>query len=703
MKPNVANETKRYNEVKQLTFIKMKNSNKINIRLVIKFIFACTKQSGSQCILSRKSSLWIVFAFKSDAQNFLSKLQEIYPDAVISKSPSDLPLAMHMNPYTVKSCKRIFIDETTSDFEADKSKIVEVKPKMAMQVNSQYQSSSTKPSVDIHLVSAKSKASKESVETSQEPQNIVKRDVRGDNELNMFFLCGNYSVSHVIDCQPSKWSLLYNLFEKLYDLGAKKVIYDGNLYCAHFESASAYQDGFERIRSCYLQHLEFVYASETQKQEVTKKMDQYITGIPWCLNQELDLCCLRAKIESKYHADFIEMSKNILRNSECIFVKSLQGEIWIGFPDEIIRENSKKRVDAVLVCCAHNNNVSMAKPSNELLEYINFNDLVGDAYDLVFLSRLLEGSDSIDRPGIIDRISLQRMEEKECNEGAYHITVEGFFSWKEGNPAMFRSLLSLSQIVKIFVNFSKVIPLAATASYERVRLSYYSFYEAEFARHCINKLKTAEVPYFDEFRGVPSAVENSLCTQISEYYIINDKRKVLEKILQNKSLVDKLDSNSSTAQSTSDIDALYSEVAQELFLFVITTNSGFKFTSRMISIIKMHLVDWERSACSESEGEIWVSVDDLEKGNRAKAEIEKIKFKLLHENDEDDFDVGVVVKLVSNCPGVVENKLVNSSKTHMHTNWYFDNDAVPLGHFNYNYRKAVGISTRQYFQSMKLI
>uniref|UniRef100_T1KGL0 Uncharacterized protein n=1 Tax=Tetranychus urticae TaxID=32264 RepID=T1KGL0_TETUR len=630
----------------------------------------------------------------------------MYPDAVISEYPDDLESVFHENlmlhNYTVKSYKLKVTYEIFSDFETDNCNIV--KPKMAMQVNVKDQSS-IKPAVDIHMsADIESEASKEPVGMSQEQQNIVNRD---DDKLNMFFRCDNYSVSHGLDCQPTKWSLLYNLFEKLYDLGAKKVIFDGNLYCAHFDSAFAYQEAFERIRSCYLEHLEFVHASETQKQEVSMKMCLFY--IPWCLNQELDLCCLMVKIESKHHADFIKTSKNILRNRECIFIKSVPGEIWIGFPDEIICENSKKtllRVEAVTACCTRNNDVSMAKPSNELLKSIMSDDLVGDAYDLAFLSRLLKNSDSNDRhPPIIEQIRLQRMEEKECSEDTYHIEVRGYFFNK--NSARFRSLSSRSQIAKIFVNLSKVIPLAITVMHDRAKLLYYSRYEAEFARHCINKLKTAEVPYFEVFHGVPGYVEEGLVLYWPEYYIINDQRKVLEKIVQNKNQVEELDSNSSKIQSTSDIDVLDEKVALKLkYILVITANSEFKFTSEMISIIKIHLLYYP---LIEFANKIWVGFEDLGSVNRAKARIDKLKFKLLHENDEDDFDVGAVAKLVSNFPTKVvkmlANKLVDSTKKHkhMHTYWKRNYDDVSLGHFNYNYRKAVGMSTSQYFQSMELV
>uniref|UniRef100_T1KGK5 Uncharacterized protein n=1 Tax=Tetranychus urticae TaxID=32264 RepID=T1KGK5_TETUR len=669
----------------------MSNSNEVDISKFIKFCIACTKQSGSQCILSRKSYLWIVFSCKSDAQVCLAKVQIMYPESIISEPPIDLTLTSNENPYTVESCEQIVPNEAASDSGADNSNIAIVKPERAMQANKLESSSN----IACTSTNIEPKVSKESVTTSVKPRKNVNFDVPGDNELKMFFRCDNYSVSHLLDCQPGKWSLLYNLFEQLYDLGAKKVIFDGNFYCAHFDSASAYQEAFEKMHLRYLEPLEFANVPKTSKNEVTKKMDRYITGIPWCLNRELDLCCLRLKIESNLHDEFIEMNKSILGMHECIFIKSVPEEIWIGFPDELICKNSKKTLIGLLANPPKTYSL-MTKPSNQLLESINFHDLAGDAYDLAFLSRLLGGSDSVYRPNIIERIGLQRMEVKECNDAAFHITVTGNFNNRTG-----WDLVWPSQIVKIFVKLSKVIPLAATASYEEVKLIYNSWHEAHAARHFIKKLTTDEVPYFREFRGSSIVQQQQLAySNILEYYFINDKRKVLEKIVQNKNQVNKLDLNSSTVQSTSEIDLLDGKVAQKLqYLFTISTNSGFKFTSEMISIITMHLVQMGCPVCIEFQDKIWVGVDDLDKGNKVKTRFRYLNFKILHENDEDDFDVGIVMQLATNIPTKVfemlADKLISPTKT-LAKNTYAN--AVPLGHFNYNYRKAVGMSNSRYCQ-----
>uniref|UniRef100_T1KGK8 NYN domain-containing protein n=1 Tax=Tetranychus urticae TaxID=32264 RepID=T1KGK8_TETUR len=693
-------QTKSNNEVKQLTFIKMNNSNEVDISKFIKFCIACTSQLGSQCILTRKPFLWIVFSYKSDAQKVLPKVQIMYPDAIISEPQIDFTLSSHENAYTVESCEQKVSNETSSDSGADNSNIAIVKPERAMQINLQDQSSSITPVADIRVIS--NIEPKASVTTNVKPQKIINFDVPVDKERRMFFRCGNYSVSHLLDCQPTKWSLLYNLFEKLYDLGAKKVICDGNLYCAHFDSASAYQEAFEKMHSRYFEPLEFANVPKLRENEVTKKLDRYITGIPWCLNQELDLRCHTAKVESNLHEEFIEMSKNILGNHECIFIKSVPEEIWIGFPDELICRKTMKILLGLLSNLGVPANVSMGSPSNELLESINFHDLAGDAYDLAFLSRLFESSESIYRPNIIERISHQRMEVKECNDAVFHITVTGNFNYRPG-----WLLVRLSQIVKIFVNFSKVIPLAATASFEKVNLIFNTWHEAHAARHFIKNLKTDEVPYFREFRGAGIVQQQPLdCSTISEYYFINDQRKVLEKIVQNKNQVAKLNSNLSTVQSTEDISVKAEALKKRLnYLFVITPyNCGFKFTFEIISIIIMNLVQMDCPSWIESKGKIWVGVDDLEKGNRAKARIEMIKFKLLHENDEYDFNFEIVMQLRKNIPEnffkFLAKKLINPTKT-LTKNTYAS--AVPLGHFNYNYRKAVGMSSSRYLQLSEMI
>uniref|UniRef100_T1KGL3 Uncharacterized protein n=1 Tax=Tetranychus urticae TaxID=32264 RepID=T1KGL3_TETUR len=662
----------------------MNNSNEVDISKFIKFCIACTSQLGSQCILTRKPFLWIVFSYKSDAQKVLPKVQIMYPDAIISEPPIDLTLTTHESPYTVESCEQVVPNEASSDSGADNSNIAIVKPERAMQINLQDQSSSIASVAGIRLSDDNEpKASMELVTTSIEPQNIFNLDVCVDKDSKIFFRCDSSFVTLMLYYQPTKWTLLYNLFEKLYDLGAKKVIFDGNLYCAHFDSVSAYQEAFTEKRSRYLEHLEVVNVSKTHRHEVTKKMDRYITGTPWCLNQELDLCCLVVKIESKLHNEFIEMCKNILGNRECIFIKSVPGEIWIGFPDELICKNSKKTVIRLLADLPQTN-VSMAKPSNELLESINFPDLVGDAYDLAFLSSQLESSKPITRPRIIQQMSLKQMQGQKFNEALFHITV------------------------KIFVKFSKVIPLAATASYFAVNLIYNSWYEAHASRHFLDKLTLAEVPYFKELHKASEVKRQQVtCYDFLEYYIINDQRKVLEKIVQNKNPVEKLDSNSSTVQSPADIDVLDREMIKKLqYLFTISTNSGFKFTSEMISIIKMNLVQMECPACIEFQDKIWVGVDDLEKGNKVKARFRYLNFKMLHEKDENDFDVGIVMQLVPSIPTkiakMLANKLIKTTEAPV-ANVPLLTQAVPLGHFNYNYRKAVGMSISRYCQSYESV
>uniref|UniRef100_T1KGJ7 NYN domain-containing protein n=1 Tax=Tetranychus urticae TaxID=32264 RepID=T1KGJ7_TETUR len=629
-------QSKIKNEAKQLTFIKMNNSNEADDSKIIKFCIACTLESGSQCILSTKSYLWIVFLFKSDAQKFLPKVQILYPKAFISEPPIDLKSKCLKNPYFVESCGEIVTNGVSS--------------------------------------------------------NVTSRDVHNDIDWKIFFRYDCDFIPPRPYYEPTKWSLLYSLFEKLYDLGAKKVILDGNLYCVHFNSVSAYQGAYEKLSSLYLEPLESVDASEAHKLKAAKEMTRY-SGIPWCLNEQLDLSCLVIKTDSQFHDHFMDIDKNILGNHECIFVKSIPGEIWICFPDELICKDSEKtvmRFSAIL-----QNNVSMAKPSNELLESINFRDLVGDAYDLAFLSNQLEDLEPIKRPKIIERIKMQRIQEQECNGSIFHFSVQGTFydRWWLNN-------LTLEQIVKILVNFSKVIPLAATASYESVDLIYNSWHEAHAARHFMNKLTAAEVSYFSEFRGT-SSVQLSVPSNYSEYYIINDKRKVLDKIVQNKSMVDQLDSNSSTVQSTTDIEVKLDEemMKKTQNFFVITTNSGFKFTSGMLSIIKLNLIQMNCPVCIAFEDKIWVTVDDLEKGKKFKTRIEQIKFKILHEY-EDDFEVAVVMKSIQEVPPKVTkmlaNKLMNPKESVR--NVYLNCDVYPLGHFNYSYRKAVGISTNRYCQ-----
>uniref|UniRef100_T1KGI4 NYN domain-containing protein n=1 Tax=Tetranychus urticae TaxID=32264 RepID=T1KGI4_TETUR len=696
IKPNKTMKMKNNKEVKRLTFIKMSISMETDNRKIIKFCIACTKQSGSQCILSRKPFLWIVFSFKSDAQDCLSKVQIMYPDAIIADPPVDLTSKYHENLYTVESCEQKVTNEAIS--QADNA--AEPKPKKDIQASSQNQSSSNchyaniGPSTDIKPRAAKESATLKNTMNS-EPRIVSDTNFCDNNDWKIFFRCDNYFVSHVLRYQPTKWSLLYDLFEKLYDLGAKKVMFDGNVYCAHFDSVSAYDHAFTEKRSRFLKPLESINAEGLTK-KFTANMNRYVHEIPWCLNSELDIHCLVVKVNEHIHIELKEMCKKILGNRECIFIKPVLDEFWIGFPDELICKNSKKTVLRFLADLKYLNDVSMAKPSNALLESVNLHDLVGDAYDLAFLSAQLESTKPIAKPQIIERISCLRTEEQECNATVFHITIGANFrnwmSWVQ---------LSLEQIVKMIVYFSKVIPLAATASYDEATLIFNSWYEAHVAHHFINNLTLAEVPYFREIHRAREVQQQQLpCASIFKYYIINDKRKVLDKIIQNRSLVDRLHLNSSTNKSTPNIDLLDGEITKKLqYLYTITTKSDFKLTSGMISIIKMNLVQMDCPVCIEFQDEIWVAADDLEKGNKAKARIDQIKFKMLHEKDEDDFEVGVTMQLAPSSPTeaakMLANKLMNpteapSSKVNSIPS------VVPLGHFNYNYRRAVGMPISKY-------
>uniref|UniRef100_T1KGH8 Uncharacterized protein n=1 Tax=Tetranychus urticae TaxID=32264 RepID=T1KGH8_TETUR len=484
--------------------------------------------------------------------------------------------------------------------------------------------------------------------------------------------------AYQLQYEPTKWELLYNLFEKLYDLGAKKVMFDGNLYCAHFDSVSAYH-AFTEKRSRYFKPLEPINA-EDLNEKFTKNMNRYVHEIPWCLNSELDIHCLVVKVNDQIHIEFKEMCKKILGYRECIFIKPVLDEFWIGFPDELSCESSKKIVLKFLADLKYLNDVSMAKPSNELLESVNLHDLAGDAYDLAFLSAQLESTKPIAKPQIIERISYLRTEEQECNAAVFHITIKcNFRDW----PSWVK--LSLEQIVKILVHFSKVIPLAATASYDEATLIFNTWYEAFAAHHFIKNLTLAAFPYFRTYNGASEVQKQQLpCAEIFEYYIINDKRKVLDKIIQNKSLVDRLHLNSSTNKSTPNIDLLDGEITKKIqYLFVITTNSESQFTSGMVSIIKMNLVEMDCPVCIEFDDKIWVGVEYLKKGNKAKTRIDQIKFKMLHENDEDDFNVSVVMDSTQESPPKVTemlaNKLLNPKKSSINM-------------------KAVGMSTSRYWQ-----
>uniref|UniRef100_T1KGI0 Uncharacterized protein n=1 Tax=Tetranychus urticae TaxID=32264 RepID=T1KGI0_TETUR len=628
----------------------MSNSNEADNSKIIKF---CTAKLGSQCILSRKPYLWIVFSYKSDAQKVLPKVKIIYSDAVISKPPIDLTLQCANNAYILEPPIDLASNRTENELLL-------------------------KAAIDAAQV-----LTNERLRSS-----FFSLDVRDDNDWKIFFRYNSDFIAPMLNYKPNKWSL----------------VFDGNLYCAQFDSASAYQDAYAKIPSRYFRPLEFVNAQDLEG-KFKKKLNRYIPDIPWCLNEDLDIHCFVVKIGSPLHDEFIEMSKNILGNRGCIFIKSIPGEIWIGFPDEISRENSEKTVEKFVQYCTKINDVSIAKPSNELLESINFRDLAGDAYDLAFLSSQLEDLKPITRPHIIEEITTERMREQESNDSVFQVTIRGKFCYD-----YWSSKKVLDKVVKILVYFSKVIPLAVTASDDQVNLMYKTWYEANVARHFINNLREDEVPYLARFhRPLLNVIESFTCSDIY-YYIINDQRKVLEKIVQNNSLVDQSDANSSTVQSTSDINVLDEEMKRKLlYLFVITSDSDFKFTSGMISIIKMNLARMERlfyfglqdkmkyPVCIEFEDEIWVGFDDLEEGNKAKARIEEIKFKILHEH-EGDFEVGVVMEPIVKSPPpkvtkMLANKLMNPETRPTTIYMGFRYNAYPLGHFNYSYRKELGMMT----------
>uniref|UniRef100_T1KGH7 Uncharacterized protein n=1 Tax=Tetranychus urticae TaxID=32264 RepID=T1KGH7_TETUR len=619
-------ESKIKNEVKQLTFIKLNNSNEADDSEIIKFCIDCSTKSSSQCILSRKPFLWIVSSFKSDAQACLSKVQIKYPDAIIADPPVDLTSSYHENPYTVESCEQKVSIEATSPVDNEDA-----------------------------------------------------------NGWNIFF---RRTSSLTGPNASTKLSLLYNLFEKLYDYGAKKVIFDGNVYCAHFDSVSLYQEVLRKIDSMYFSKLEFVNEQGLNKQ-LSKKLDRYKFNIPWCLTAELDIHCLVVKIDSTPSS------------------WKIANEFWIGFPDARHCEEFKSRVKIILdnIMCpkdyvtgatfnklkSHDYSafqISTAKPSSALLESINLYDLGGNAYEFAFRLSQLQCFEPIAKPRIIERMSLLQTEKQECNAAVYYITVNVNFC-----DLMSCAKFSAEQVVKILVHLSEVIPLAATARYGpayQVNLIFNSWHEASVARHRINKLKPAEVPYFTVFDSLDDCKKQF--PGIFKYYVINEKGKVDEK-MQSKNKEDKIDLNSSSVQSTSDVDVSDEAMMKKLeFLFVITTNPDVKFTRGMISIIEMHLVWMDCLAYIEFEDKIYVGFADFDRGYNASERIVRIKFKLLHNNDEDDFDVGVVAQSCTRFPPKVANLLANELRNPKKSssniyNIYSRHSAVPFQYFNYYIRK----------------
>uniref|UniRef100_T1KGI3 Uncharacterized protein n=1 Tax=Tetranychus urticae TaxID=32264 RepID=T1KGI3_TETUR len=298
----------------------------------------------------------------------------------------------------------------------------------------------------------------------------------------------------------------------------------------------------------YFRYNYFPYAILRVKQmvKVAMKMNRYMHEIPWCLNEQLDLYCLVIKNEAHCNDHFMEVGKNRFGNCECIFIRSTPGEIWTCFPDELICENSKLRVDGIIERVTRSisfktfENISIAKPS--LLESINFRGLADDAYDLAFLTCQLNRS--------------------------------------QDHNVMQRNAMIL------YTKYAEIKKRTDRKSF--VILMYNSLNEEHAARYFIGKLTSTEAPYFMELNG--TGFELIKCSNIDDYYIINDKRKVLEKILQNTSLVGKLAPNSSTDQSTTDTGVLLDEEMKIKlkYLFVVTTKFDFKLTSGMISIIKQN-------------------------------------------------------------------------------------------------------------------
>uniref|UniRef100_T1KGH4 Uncharacterized protein n=1 Tax=Tetranychus urticae TaxID=32264 RepID=T1KGH4_TETUR len=638
-------QTESYSGVKRLTFIKMNNSNKADESEIIKFCIDCSTKSSSQCILSRKPFLWIVSSFKSDAQACLSKVQIKYPDAIIADPPVDLASSYHENQYTVESCEQKVSIEATSPV-----------------------------------------------------------DNEGANGWNIFFR--RIEASRTRPYASTKWSLLYDLFEKLYDYGAKKVIFDGNLYCAHFDSVSLYQEVLQKIDSLKLLPLKFVNEQDLNKQ-ISEKLDRYKFSIPWCLSAELDIHCLVVKVGDQIHIEFMEIWKSFAEYGRCIFIKFVIDEFWIGFPDELSCNESEREVRKILDNIKLSKNVSKAKhfkerqslkrssgqistarPSSELLESINLYDLVGNAYKFAFRSSQLQCFELITKPRIIERISLQRTEKQECNAALYYIAVYANFrdlmSWVKLSP---------EQIVKILVHFSQVIPLAVTAEDDAVYLVYNSWYEANSARNSINNLKPAKVPYFTEFDKINNFKQCFSYT--SKYYVINDKGKVDEKIIKNKNQEDKIDSNSSTVQSKSDVDVSDEELMKKLeYFYKITTNPDVKFTRGMISIIGMHLKQNDCLAYIACEDKICSVFADHDNAYKAYKIIDSLKFKLLHANDEDDFDIGVDMQYVEVFPPKVvtllANELRNPKKSSSDIyNIYSRHSAAPLESFYYGFRSQL--------------
>uniref|UniRef100_T1KGI5 NYN domain-containing protein n=1 Tax=Tetranychus urticae TaxID=32264 RepID=T1KGI5_TETUR len=566
------------------------------------------------------------------------------------------------------------------------------------QVNQIFNIKSEKNNIKNTIIDAAKSSESRSVIKHELPVSSSVSQVKSN--FKMFFHC----ESPVNTNLSTKWSLLYNLFEKSYDLGAKKVIFDRNIFCLHFDSKKSYQQMLDKKDSLDLRGLRILNV-DSLEQQITKKMIFYPSSNPWCLSQELDLHCILIKLADEFHSNFIDESKGFLGNRECIFIKSLSEEIWIGFPDAVICEDSCRHVLRLLQYPYKS--VEKAKPSKELLESIVLDDLVGDAYDLAFLSNEFHLGQELNEKSQI----LQIMDScLEPDKRLSYVQVEGgFMRW----PGW--SQLNLSQIIKLLIKFAKVIPIAGIASMRQVDFIFNSWVEANTACHFINNLRYDEVCYW---QSLPRAGEmekpaNEWFTT-SEYYIINDQRKVLEKIIQNKNEFNEINETSTMVSPAQDDKSLFNIYASDRvimknlqYLLVISPETGSKFTPSMISIIKMNLVQMDCPTCIEFEDKIWVGVDNLKKGNKLKVRIGKLKFKLVHEKDKHDITIGVEVEeRMSSMDGVPlsvalmiserisREKQVNDEKPSA-VNGYI-HSYVPLGHFNYCYREAAGMTIEEY-------
>uniref|UniRef100_T1KGG8 Uncharacterized protein n=1 Tax=Tetranychus urticae TaxID=32264 RepID=T1KGG8_TETUR len=205
--------------------------------------------------------------------------------------------------------------------------------------------------------------------------------------------------------------------------------------------------------------------------------------------------------------------------------------------------------------------------------------------------------------------------------------------------------LNLSQVIKLLVKFAKVIPIAGIASMTQVDFVFSSWVEAATACHFINNLRN------DEVCCLQPRVKASLVKKPDEwftnreFYIINDQRKVLEKIIKTKNDFNEMDATSTMVTPVKDskpwlgIYAPNSVIYPQCYLVVSP-----KFIPSVIAIIKMNLIEMGYTVYIEFEEKIRFDVEDLVKGNIAKFRIGNLQFKLLHENDEHDINIGVEVE-----------------------------------------------------------